>query len=185
LLVVPAVANELGTEGQADKWGFDLELNDAGQGRVWFANETPGLIGKTCLRFRPDPYPGAYASVIYPRTRDAGWNLAGRREIRFWIKTRNPNLPGFQNAGPVVRLVARGGQIAYQPAKAANLLNDPPSSEARWLWLPVTIPLAGDAQWERAVTGEAALERIDALSLALDSWGGDPFTVWLDGLAIE
>jgi hypothetical protein len=33
--------------------------------------------------------------------------------------------------------------------------------------------------------GSAALERIDAISLALDSWGNDPFTIWLDGLTVE
>ena len=43
----------------------------------------------------------------------------------------------------------------------------------------------GDEQWDRRVTGEVSLERIEALSLSLDSWGGDPFTVWLDGLTVE
>jgi hypothetical protein len=70
LLVVPSVAQELGTEGQADRWGFDLELNESGKGRVWFADDSPGLIGKRCLRFTPNPYPGAYATAIYPATRD-------------------------------------------------------------------------------------------------------------------
>jgi hypothetical protein len=51
--------------------------------------------------------------------------------------------------------------------------------------MPVTIPLAGDAQWQRTVTGQVGLDRIDALSLSVDSWGGDPFTVWLDGLSVE
>jgi parallel beta-helix repeat protein len=185
LLVVQPVAAELGTEGQAGRWGFDLELNGDGKGRVHFQDESPGIIGRSCLRFTPDPYPGAYATVIYPATRDAGWNLVGKKQIRFWIKGNNPNVPGYQNAGPVVRLLGRSGQLEFKPVKDGNLLNDPPFSEARWLWMPVSIPLAGDAQWQRLVSGQITLDRIEALSLSLDSWGGDPFTIWLDGLTVE
>ena len=43
----------------------------------------------------------------------------------------------------------------------------------------------GDAAWQRTVTGAASLERIEALSISFDSWGGDPFTIWLDGLAVD
>ncbi|HEY5912904.1 MAG TPA: hypothetical protein VJA21_20120, partial [Verrucomicrobiae bacterium] len=144
-----------------------------------------GIIGARCVRFTPDPYPGAYATAVYPATRDAGWNFSDRKQIRFWIKARNPNVPGWQNAGPVVRLLGRSGQIEFKPVKDGNLMNDPPYSEARWLWMPIRIPLAGDTAWQRTVTGTVSLDRIEAVSLSLDSWGGDPFTIWLDGLAVE
>lgn len=185
LLVVEPVKTELGTEGQASQWGYDLELNQSGKARIWFSDEPNGLFGKTCLRFTPNPYPGAYATAIYPATTNAGWNFSGKQRIRFWIKAQNPNIPCWQNAGPVVRLLGRGGHIELKPVKDANLLNDPPFSEARWLWMPVEIPLAGDTRWQRVVKGEVSLDRIDALSLGLDSWGGEPFTVWLDGLTVD
>ncbi|MBN2507892.1 MAG: right-handed parallel beta-helix repeat-containing protein [Verrucomicrobia bacterium] len=185
VLVVEPVAQELGTEGQASRWGFELEGNDRGQGHIRFADDPDAIVGSRCLHFSPNPYPGAYATALFPATRDAGWNFAGKRQLRFWIKARNPNVPGWQNAGPVVRLLGRSGAIEFRPAKEANLMNDPPFSEARWLWMPVTIPLAGDARWQRTATGEVALSRIEALSLALDSWGGDPFFVWLDGLTVD
>jgi hypothetical protein len=51
--------------------------------------------------------------------------------------------------------------------------------------MPVSIPLTGNDQWQRSITGQIALDRIDALSLSLDSWGGEPFTVWLDGLSVD
>ena len=159
--------------------------NDDGKGRMSFEDDPNGIIGRQCLRFSPNPYPGAYATAIYPKTRDADWNFVGKKQVRFWIKTQNPNLPGFQNAGPVVRLLGRRGEIELKPAKDANLLNDPPFSEARWLWMPVVIPLDGDEHWERKVTGQVTLDRIEAVSLSLDSWGGDPFTVWVDGLTAE
>jgi len=185
LLVVQPVAEEIGTEEQAGRWGFQLEGNDSGPGRILFEDDDAAVVGRRSLRFTPRPYPGAYATVIYPATRDAAWDFTDKSEIRFWIKAQNPNLPGWQNAGPVVRLLGAEGEIEYRPDKEANLLNDPPFSEARWLWMPVVIPLAGDTRWQRNVTGSASLDHIEAISLSLDSWGGDPFTVWLDGLSVE
>lgn len=185
VLVVEPVARELGTEGDALGWGYELEGNDDGKGRVLFADEGPGIIGTRCLRLTPKPYPGAYATAVYPAARDAGWNLSDRKQIRFWVKVRNPNVPGWQNAGPVVRLLGKAGEIEFKPAKDGNLMNDPPYSEARWLWMPIRIPLEGSAEWQRTVKGTASLDRIEALSLSFDSYGYDPFTVWLDGLTVE
>jgi parallel beta-helix repeat protein len=185
LLVVEPVAREIGTENEAARWGYELEGNDDGKAQVHFADDASGIIGTRSLRFTPVPYPGAYATAIYPATRDAGWNFSNRKQIRFWIKARNPNLPGWQNAGPVVRLLGRTGQIEFKPIKDGNLLNDPPYSEARWLWMPVRIPLSGNATWQRTETGSVSLEQIEALSLSFDSWGEDPFTIWLDGLSVE
>jgi parallel beta-helix repeat protein len=185
LLVAEPVARELGTEGQAALWGFELEMNEGGRGRVHFADDAGGLCGTRCLRITPNPYPGAYATAIFPAARDANWNFSTGKRIRFWIQAENPNIPGWQNAGPVVRLLGPDGAIEYQPANNANLLNDPPFSEARWLWMPISIPLAGDRQWQRKVTGTVSLDRINALSLAFDSWGGDPFTVRVDGLTVD
>jgi len=185
VLAVRPVAQELGTEGEAARWGFELELNQNGQGRVTFEDAPDALLGQRSLRFAPNPYPGAYATVIYPAARNAGWNLAHKTRLRFWIKARNPNIPGWQSAGPVLRLLGPNGAIEIKPAKDANLLNDPPFSEARWTWMPMVIPLQGSDRWTRKVTGQMTLDRVDALSLSLDSWGGDPFEVWLDGLAFE
>lgn len=185
LLVTAPVAKELGTEGEASRWGFELENNQDGRGKMQFVDDDSSMIGKHSLRFTPNPYPGFYATAIFPATRDAKWDFTGKKEIRFWIKTQNPNVTGWQNAGPVVRLLGPSGQMEFKPVKDGNLLNEPPFSEARWLWLPVTIPLSGNTQWVVSITGSVSLDRIDAFSLSLDSWGGDPFNVWLDGLCVE
>ncbi len=185
LIVAQPVSQELGTEGQANRWGYELEWDNDGKGRMLFADDANSLIGRSCLRFTPNPYPGAYATAIYPAARDAAWDFSGKTEIRFWIKAQNPNLPGFQNAGPVVRLLGRAGELEYKPVKEGNLMNNPPFSEARWMWMPMAVPLGGDAQWQRTSKGQVALDRIEAISLSLDSWGGDSFTVWLDGLTVE
>ncbi len=184
LTIAAPVAQEIGTEGQASKWGFELEGND-GSGRIRFSDDPQAIVGRTSLRFTPNPYPGAYATAIFPAARNAHWDFSARTRVRFWIKVENPNLPGFQNAGPVLRLLSAHGHLELKPVKDGNLLNDPPFSEARWLWMPVEIPLAGSADWARLQAGQFDPQNIDALSLSLDSWGGDPFSVWIDGLSAE
>jgi len=185
LLVVAPVAHELGTEGESIRWGFELEGNAEGRGRVWFADDPDAVVGRSALRFTPNPYPGLYVTAIYPADRQAQWDFSHARAVRFWIKTRNPNLPGFQNAGPVLRLYTAAGTLQLEPVKKGNLFGRLPYSEARWTWLYVEAPLAGDAQWERSVQGRPDLTHTRAISLSLDSWGGDPFIVWLDGLSVE
>ena len=185
VLVVESPGQELGTDGPVSGWQAELEGNTDGRGRVNFALDPDGLLGRGALRFSPDPYPGAYVTVTFPGSRDARWNFAGRQRVQFWLKARNPNIPGWQNAGPVVRLLGPQGSLEYLPAKDANRLNDPPFSEARWSWMPVIIPLTGDSAWTCRTNGTVELGRIDAISLALDSWGGDPFTVWVDGLEVK
>jgi hypothetical protein len=47
------------------------------------------------------------------------------------------------------------------------------------------VPLAGSAGWERKQTDSVKRGRIDVVSLSLDSWGWEPFRVWVDGLNFE
>jgi parallel beta-helix repeat protein len=185
LIVSEPVKEEIGTENQAARWGFELEGNGDGHGRMAFAEDADAVVGKTSLRFSPNPYPGQYATAIFPRGRDADWDFSGRTKVRFWIKATNPNLPGFQNSGPVLWLYGRDGTVKIEPSKGRNLFGDLPFSEARWTWMAVEIPLGGSADWTRTDDGKIDLTHIRGLGLALDSWGGEPFTVWLDGLTAE
>jgi hypothetical protein len=185
LIVAREVREGIGTEGAAGLWGFEMQGNDDGKGKVNFADDRDSVCGRSSLRFKPDPYKGMYASAVFPRTRDAGWNLSGKTRATFWMRAQNSNIPGFQEPGPVLRLLGKDGEIRLQPSGGRNLLVGQPFNEARWTWMPVEIPLRGDADWEAKTTGTVSLERIEALSISLDSWGGDPFTVWLDGLTFE
>jgi hypothetical protein len=184
LIVADPAADEIGTEGQAGLWGYDLEGND-GHGRMSFEDDADAVVGKTSLRFRPDPYPGMYATAIFPRGRDADWDFSGKTRLRFWLRFENPNLSGFQNSGPVLTLYGKEGNIRIEPDKGRNLLNEVPCNEARHTWMRIEVPLSGGEGWERTVSGQADLHHIAGLGLALDSWGNDPFTIWLDGLAAE
>ena len=185
LIVSEPVKEEIGTENQAAQWGFELEGNADGRGRISFSEDSDAVVGKTSLRFTPNPYPGLYATAIFPRGRDADWDFSGKAKVRFWIKETNPNLSGFQNPGPVVWLYGKGGVVKLAPAKGRNLLSDLPFSEARWAWMQVQAPLSGSSEWSREDSGKVDLRHISGIGIALDSWGNEPFTIWLDGLTVE
>lgn len=185
LIVSEPVKEEIGTENQAAQWGFELEGNADGRGRISFTEDSDAVVGKTSLRFTPNPYPGLYATAIFPRGRDADWDFSSKTKVRFWIKETNPNLSGFQNPGPVVWLYGKGGTVKIAPAKGRNLLSDLPFSEARWTWMPVQAPLSGSSEWSREDSGKIDLRHISGIGIALDSWGNEPFTIWLDGLTVE
>jgi parallel beta-helix repeat protein len=185
LIVTEPVKEEIGTEGESASWGFELEGNGDGRGRMRFADDPEAVAGKTSLRFTPNPYPGLYATAIFPRGRDADWDFSGKTKIRFWIRATNPNLPGFQNPGPVLFLYGKQGTAKIEPAKGRNLFGDLPFSEARWTWMPIEVPLSGTGIWTRTDSGAPDLKHVTGFGLALDSWGNDPFTIWIDGLAAE
>jgi parallel beta-helix repeat protein len=182
LVVSEPVKTELGTEDQAGRWGFELEGNNDGRGRIQFAADSDAVVGKSSLRFTPNPYPGFYATAIFPGDRSADWDFSAKTKVRFWIKAENPNLPGFQNAGPVLWLYCKDGKVKIEPSKGRNLFGDLPFSEARWTWLPVEIALSGGTDWSRADSGSVDLKHVTGLGIALDSWENEPFTVWMDGL---
>lgn len=185
LIVTEPIREEIGTESDTAQWGFEFEGDTDRHGRMNFSADSDAVVGKTSLRFTPNPYPGQFATAVFPRTRDANWNFSGKKKLRFWIKASNLNLPGFQNAGPVVWLYSPTGKLKLEPANGVNFLREFPFSEARWTWQFIEVPLGGGSAWKQAQTGQVDLAHIQGIGLALDSWGVEPFTVWLDGLSVE
>jgi hypothetical protein len=197
LVVAAEVREEIGTEGEASHWGFEMQGNEDGTGKVLFDDDPDSVVGRTSLRFTPNPYKGMYATAVFPRERNASWNLSGKTHVSFWLRAENPNIPGFQEPGPVVRLHPGNGPeqtkqteqtvrtVKIQPSGGRNLLVGVPFSEARWTWMHVRMPLKADADWSVEAAAGTSLEHVRAVSISLDSWGGDPFTAWIDGLAFE
>ncbi len=185
LLVVEEVKDELGTEGNAARWESVIEGDRTGKAKLVFRDDPQAAVGRTCLRFSLNVYPGLDATAVYPAGRNATWDFSGRRRLSFWMKFENPNPTGFQDAGPVVRLAGPGGHVDYTPAGGRNFLRDTSQSESRWMWQRVVIPLAGSEAWQRESTGDMDLSRVEAIRLKFDSWEGRPFTIWLDGLTCE
>jgi parallel beta-helix repeat protein len=184
-LAVNEVANELGTEGGAAQWGSEIEGDSTGRAQLVFHDDPDGVVGRFALRFRPDIYPGMHVTAIYPAKRNAGLDFSNRKQLSFWMTSKNPNPGGFEEAGPVVWLETPQGRITYKPARDKNFLRDAAASENRWIWQQLTIPLAGGEDWKREDTGTPDLKQIDAIGLAFDSDESEPFTVRLDGLSCE
>ena len=132
------------------------------------------LAGTTSLRFDTDG--GFDCALWYPEARDASWNLTGVERLTFAVWADNQNL-GFQNSSPWIRLGSAGGYFQYQTDH--DLLND-----ARSTWLPVAIPLAGDATWIRTVSGSPDLASIDYVEIHADTWDYG-FTLWIDDLDFD
>ena len=70
-------------------------------------------------------------------------------------------------------------------AAGCNLLRDTATSEDRWMWQRIVIPLGGSEQWNREPAGDVDFGHINAIGLTFDSWEAAPFTIWLDGLTCE
>ena len=183
---VTAPGEEVGTEGQANRWGYELGGNPPGAGKVAFTDDPLSMIGSSSIRLRPDPYPGLDLSAVFPGSRDAGWDLSQKQRLTFWLHALNPN-NGFQ--GPtIIRLRAGPRLLTYMPTRSGrplNLLQNMPYPEARAGWQRVEMPLAGGDGWIRFEGSEGqvpahvdgllefetlttAMETQDATSLASD-----------------
>ena len=172
------------TEMNAAKWGG--EAANWKDGFVKLEDDVNSkLKGKSSLHVITNG--GEDVSVWFPKTRDAAWNLTGKRALQMWVKFQNDNEGSFQNNTPTIRLVdsrARGGEKTYIELKPKdqNLLGlGVPYSEGRWLFNFFDIPLAGDAVWERKVVGSPTSDHIDALEIHADTWGAG-FELWIDGV---
>lgn len=184
-----AAVDEVGTEGNAGEWTAILE--DAGPGTppVRFRDSRNALLGEYSLEIAPVVYPGFDLAAKFPARPGPAWSLHPDQWISFWLRFENPNLHGFQGPNPILRLQGPEGVITFRPrgpesGKPRNLMNphDLPYPEARYGWVQIRVPLAGDDTWSVTRAGKPDLAEIRQISLHFDSWGADPFRVWLDAL---
>lgn len=167
---------EIGTEGQAGKWDWVDPRS-----KVRFADDREfAVVGKSSLRATVGPpYSGGRVELRF--TLAEATDPAKKTRLRFWVRARNPNVPSWQDGNPLVTVYGPGGAISRIKPKV-ELQTSPADSEAREGWLLVTVPLRGNTSW----TADGALPKsLERISLGFDSWGGDPFELWLDGLQLE
>ncbi|MBP7936184.1 MAG: right-handed parallel beta-helix repeat-containing protein [Phycisphaerae bacterium] len=151
---------ESATEGQATQWGWGMGNDPDKKGKVRFTDDANAIVGKTSLRVRPDPYQGADVTLTFPKDRNAGWDLTGKKALTLWIRFENPNNGGFQGPNPIIRLHSGKAAYSYLPAyhkNPRNLLGDLPYPEARYGWLRVAVPLAGSDEWIRSESLDGAV----------------------------
>jgi len=166
---------EIGTEGAAADWSWI----DASSRAAFEDDRETRLVGESSVRALVSPYGGGRVSLLYPASRRAGWKPSEYRELVFWVKALNENVPAWQDVNPIVTLHS-GESDAIRLAPRGDLLSQPPYNEAREGWTYFAVPLAGDAVWER--TGSDC-ETIDYVTIGFDSWGAPPLRIWIDGLA--
>jgi parallel beta-helix repeat protein len=165
---------EIGTEGDAAAWSWIDP-----QSKVTFTNDRAvKLLGDVSLRALVQPYSGGRVSLRYPSAAPAGWKLAGRRELVFWLKTINEHVPAWQDLNPIVTLHQSESRFVRLTPKR-DLLSQPPYNEAREGWTYFAVPLAGDALWDRS--GDE-IETAHELTIGFDSWGAPPLQIWMDGM---
>jgi hypothetical protein len=118
--------------------------------------------------------------MLYPRSKDAAGKLSGKQKLVFWLKTQNPNLPGWQDVNPVVTLYESDKKVLKLTPKA-DLLSQPSYNEAREGWRYFEVPLGGNEQWQR----EGDIETMNWLTIGVDSWGHEALQLWIDGMGLD
>jgi parallel beta-helix repeat protein len=177
---VDAGGPEIGTEGAAKKWTF----TDPRSKVKFIDDDVIKLVGRSSLKASVGPpYSGGRVLLDCPLDGAEGqaMPLSGKTNLSVWVRALNPNIPGWQDGNPLVVLRGGDGSI-YRLQPKGEPLSAAEKSEAREGWSLVTVPLQGGGSWTK--TG-ALPASITAFSIGFDSWGGEPFEVWLDGLRIK
>jgi hypothetical protein len=187
---------EFGSEGGADQWSFEVLPADTSdedtcipheQCDVSFLDdEDVYLVGRSALCLRVEPYAGerVIAKIALPKYVRTG--LTGNDMLTFWLKWRNENVYWFRGPNPVVYLYDEHRTMILSPADDRNLMSAAESfNEARWGWLPVSIPISEPESVSIARDGEITLSQVSHFGIQFHSYGCEPFTVWVDGLAFE
>ncbi len=168
---------EVGTEGDASRWNW----NDP-QSKVVFGDDAKASIaGADSVRAEVRPYSGGRVNLVFSAPENAPIPSKGKASLIFWIKSQNGNIPGWQGPNPVVTLLGPDGKSRKLTPKG-DLLAQPAYNEAREGWTRIVVPLKADPAWD--VSGDE-LDTIKSISIGLDSWGSDPITVWIDGMALR
>jgi hypothetical protein len=138
------------------------------------------LLRGSAVRARIEPYHGARFQLVFPKSRQARWEANSRNGLRFFVKADNPNRPGFQFVNPVVTLHETQAKfVRLTPTR--DFLNHPGANAIGEGWILIVVPFQGDSDWKR----EGDVSQINWVTIGVDSWGGEPLTLWVDGLKWE
>jgi len=167
---------EMGTEGPPEGWSW-IDPDS----KVRFQEDADvRLVGRWSLRADVRPYGGGRVTLCYtPPGGPAA--LAEKTHLVFWLKTRNENVPAWQDLNPLLTVAGPDGkQLRLSPVR--DFLSAPPYNEAREGWTYFAVPLEGNADWKRS--GEAVTS-MKSLHIGFDSWGAPPLVIWIDGLGLK
>ncbi len=168
---------EQGTEGQAADWGWI----DPQSKIAYRDDERVRIAGKSSVAAHVEPYSGMLVRLLYPVSKKAGLPLEGKKELVFWVKAINENVPAWQGLQPIVTLYESEKKFAVL-TPATDLMSARPNNEEREGWSYLVVPLAGSEQWKLEGDLPAVL---NYLTIGFDSWGAPPLRIWIDGMALK
>jgi hypothetical protein len=167
---------EIGTDKSTDGWSW----NDPGSKVRFEIDERIKLLGESSLLAKISPYSGGRVTLVHKLPKD-GVSLADKKQLVFWLKTRNENVPAWQDLNPPITLRGAGDEkLTLTPVK--DFLSQPPYNEAREGWTYFAVPLAGNEEWKAEGKLPSTLR---SLEIGFDSWGAPPLLIWIDGLGVK
>jgi len=168
---------EHGTEGQAADWGWSDPQSKVAYGD----DERVRIAGKSSVAAHVEPYSGMRVNLLYPVSKKARLPLEGKKELVFWVKAINENVPAWQGLQPIVTFYESEKEFAVL-TPTADLMSARPNNEEREGWSYLVLPLAGSPQWKLEGDLPATL---NYLTIGFDSWGAPPLRIWIDGMALK
>ncbi len=175
-LYVTEPTTEWGTEEATATWSW----TDPESQVKFILDSNLHLVGKHSLRAHVQPYSGGRVTLTNSQP-SKPLPLEGKTRLVFWLKTRNENIPGWQDLNPRLALIDPTSHT-YRLTPDRDFLSRPPYNEARDGWTYFAVPLTGNSQWKP--TGKLPTS-ITAIEFGFDAWGAPPLTIWIDGLSIQ
>jgi parallel beta-helix repeat protein len=128
--------------------------------------------GRSALRITTES--GFDVMIQYwPEGNEIGsWDLSSTQYLTVWFKAAN--IHPFQAQS--IRLGNESGGYFSYDAPSTIL------SSAVGAWKQFTVPLTGDATWQRTTHGAVSLTNISYVQIHADTWDSG-FTLWIDGLS--
>jgi parallel beta-helix repeat protein len=167
---------EIGTDKSTEGWSW----NDPGSKVAYEIDTKNKLLGESSLLAKISPYSGGRVTLVHKLPKD-GVSLAEKKQLVFWLKTRNENVPAWQDVNPPITLRgSEGEQLTLTPVK--DFLSQPPYNEAREGWTYFAVPLAGNEEWKAEGKLPATIR---AVEIGFDSWGAPPLFIWIDGMGVK
>ena len=145
-------------------------------------DDDPGkrIAGQESIRVSYGPNGSNYFQAVYPKARNAGWDLSAFLWVGFSVDALLP--PGFMGwdpAGPTIVLCSRGGGYRRLQPRQNRL------PRAGSGWVPLTVSLGGNNDWQASDQGNFNIARVDSIEFHADPQrGGGQGTVrmWLDSV---
>ncbi len=104
------------------------------------------------------------------------WILSDADTLYFWVRTIKQPQYGFQFFS--IRIGDDHGNY-YKYTASPTLLN-----AANLVWKQYKMPLAGNSQFSRSVSGAMSLDQVNYVEIHADTWDYG-FTLWVDGVQFE